>query len=99
MPKVDTEGIEAMFGVLGEKLGIKLRDLTKPFYVAVSGSRASTPLYDSMALLGGDMVRMRLRRAIETLGPVTQAMQTEMERRHSDLFSAEPQDGRPAEGS
>ncbi len=74
MQGLTAEGVEEMFKTMSDRLGIKLRDLTKPFYMAVSGSKASTPLYDSMALLGTDMVRMRLRRAIEALGPVTQAM-------------------------
>jgi glutamyl-tRNA synthetase len=99
MHGLTAEGVETMFKTMSDRLGIKLRDLTKPFYMALSGSKASTPLYDSMELLGTDMVRMRLRRAIEALGPVTQAMQSEMERKHFDLFSGESPEGLPAEGS
>ncbi|HQH93495.1 MAG TPA: glutamate--tRNA ligase, partial [Candidatus Fermentibacter daniensis] len=45
--ELTTEDVETMFKTLSEKTGIKLRDLTRPFYVAISGSKASTPLYDS----------------------------------------------------
>lgn len=99
MPAVTVTGIEEMFRDLGERLGIKLRDLTRPFYVAVSGSRASTPLYDSMALLGGDMVRMRLRRAIEALGPVTQATLSDWEARYAETFVKTASGGDPLAGS
>lgn len=96
---LSTEGVETVFKGLSEKTGLKLRDLTRPFYVAVSGSKASTPLYDSMALLGSDMVRMRLRRAIDALGQVTQGMLAEWEREYAETFSAQASDQDPREGS
>jgi glutamyl-tRNA synthetase len=89
---VGKEPLEGMFRGMSDKLGIKLRDLTRPFYVAISGSKASTPLFDSMEILGSDMVRMRLRRAQEALGPVTSAAVEEMQARYSALFgAAEPE--------
>jgi glutamyl-tRNA synthetase len=71
MEKLDHFGrdeINALFRRLAETFGVKLRELTRPFYVAMSGSATSTPLFDSMAILGSDMVRVRLRRAIQALG-------------------------------
>ena len=85
--ELTTEDVETMFKSLSEKTGIKLRDLTRPFYVAISGSKASTPLYDSVALLGSDMVRMRLRRAVDALGQVTQAMLADWEKQCREAFS------------
>ena len=85
--ELTTEDVETMFKSLSEKTGIKLRDLTRPFYVAISGSKASTPLYDSLALLGSDMVRMRLRRAVDALGQVTQAMLADWEKQCREAFS------------
>jgi len=85
--ELTTEDVETMFKSLSEKTGIKLRDLTRPFYVAISGSKASTPLYDSLALLGSDMVRMRLRRAVDALGQVTQAMLADWEKQYRESFS------------
>ena len=64
----DEEGIQRIFTELADKLDIKLRDLTRPFYVAVTGSTASTPLFASMALVGRDLTRSRLRYALELLG-------------------------------
>ena len=56
---------------LADKLDVKLRDFLTPFYVAMSGEKASTPLFQSMEILGSDMSRMRIRRAIEILGGIS----------------------------
>jgi glutamyl-tRNA synthetase len=92
MGQAGKQALEAMFRNMSEKLGIKLRDLTRPFYVAVSGSKTSTPLFDSMEVLGSDMVRMRMRKAQDVLGPVTSSALEEMQRRYSGLFGAREPD-------
>jgi len=51
-------------------MGYKLRDFLKPFFVAISGQAVSTPLFDSMEVLGPDLSRGRLRHAITVLGGV-----------------------------
>lgn len=56
---------------VADVLGVKLRDAIRPFYVAITGSAQSVPLFDSMALLGRDLVRERLRAALELLGGAT----------------------------
>ncbi|MEO1270716.1 MAG: glutamate--tRNA ligase [Myxococcota bacterium] len=48
-------------------MGLKLRDYIKPFYLAITGAESSTPLFDSMAILGKDLVRGRLRTSIKRL--------------------------------
>ncbi len=55
----------------GDLLGLKLRDAIRPFYIAISGSAQSVPLFDSMEILGRDIVRERLRVALELLGGAT----------------------------
>lgn len=60
--------IEGILKGVAETLGKKFRDVARPFYVAVTGNPTSVPLYDSMALLGRDVVRERLRHALELLG-------------------------------
>ncbi|HUY11068.1 MAG TPA: glutamate--tRNA ligase [Candidatus Dormibacteraeota bacterium] len=60
--------IDALFKRLSVALEVKTRDLTKPFYVAISGSPTSIPLYDAMEILGRDLVRERLRHALEIVG-------------------------------
>jgi glutamyl-tRNA synthetase len=58
---------EARFRALAAELGVKLGDLLMPVRVAVTGSRASPPLFESLRLLGAEEVRRRLRTALELL--------------------------------
>ena len=46
---------------------MKLKDLLRPFFFAISGSAVSLPLFDSVALLGPDLSRVRLRNALHKL--------------------------------
>jgi glutamyl-tRNA synthetase len=68
LPVWDAAGIEAVLKRVAEALGKKTRDVARPFYVAISGSPTSIPLFDSMELLGRDLVRERLRAALALLG-------------------------------
>ncbi len=61
-------GIEATFVGIAQRLGVKFRDVARPFYVAITGSPTSIPLYDAIELLGRDVVRERLRVALGLLG-------------------------------
>ncbi len=56
---------------LADALGLKMRDFLTPLFIAVSGKPVSLPLFDSMALLGADLTRMRLRSALQALGGVS----------------------------
>ncbi len=71
LPEFTHEAIEKAFRDLSEKLDVKLRDLSRPFYVALTGAEASTPLFRSMEILGLDLVRVRLRSAVESLGGIS----------------------------
>ncbi|NKN39336.1 glutamate--tRNA ligase [Agrobacterium sp. a22-2] len=53
--------IDEELRAISERLGKKLRVVTPPLFVAVSGSSRSLPLFDSMALLGRSVVRQRLK--------------------------------------
>lgn len=64
----DVPGIEAVLKRVAETLGAKFRDVVRPFYVAITGNAASVPLYDAMEILGRDLVRERLRHALEVIG-------------------------------
>ncbi|MDQ2662526.1 MAG: glutamate--tRNA ligase [Candidatus Eremiobacteraeota bacterium] len=71
----NVKAIETVFKGVSAVLERKLREVTRPFYVAITGSPTSVPLYDSMHVLGRDIVRERLRAAIEVLGGVSAAEQ------------------------
>jgi len=53
--------IEEELRAISERMGKKLRVVTPPLFVAVSGSTRSLPLFDSMALLGRSVMRQRLK--------------------------------------
>jgi glutamyl-tRNA synthetase len=63
----DEQGNEAAFRGLAEKLGVKLGDLLQPLRVAVTGSRASPPLFASLKLLGAKEALRRVERALPLL--------------------------------
>jgi len=71
LPEWTVPGIEGAIRRVAELLDAKLRDVVRPFYVAITGSAQSVPLFDSMRILGRDLVRERLRVALERLGGAT----------------------------
>jgi glutamyl-tRNA synthetase len=80
------ESVEVALRELAEKLDIKLKNLLLPFYVAVTGEKASTPLFQSMEILGSDMVRMRLRRAMDALGGISSKKLKALEKEFAALY-------------
>jgi glutamyl-tRNA synthetase len=81
-------GLEEVFRDLAGKFDVKLRELTRPFYVAIAGVEASTPLFQSMEILGSDLSRMRLRRAIEALGGISSKQAREVEKLYALHYRA-----------
>src|SRR5438034_7918326 len=75
-----SRAIEELFRDLVEKTGLRLRDAIRPFYVAITGAEAAPPLFQSMEILGSDLVRVRLRRAIDALGGLSARRLGELER-------------------
>jgi len=73
LPVWEFAAIEGTVRHVAELLGAKLRDVVRPFYVAVTGTPQSVPLFDAMVLLGRDLVRERLRVALQSLGGATRA--------------------------
>jgi glutamyl-tRNA synthetase len=81
LPAWNVFGIEMVFKQIADALGKKPREVARPFYVAVTGSPTSIPLYDSMELLGRDLVRERLRNALDLLGAPSKREQEEWKKR------------------
>ncbi|MEM1348077.1 MAG: glutamate--tRNA ligase family protein, partial [Myxococcota bacterium] len=61
------EEIKGCFEFIAGAMEVRQRHFNKPFFVAMSGSTVSTPLYESMHLLGADLSRVRIRHAIYVL--------------------------------
>ncbi len=60
--------IEGVMRGISQTLDRKFRDVVRPFYIAITGSPTSLPLFESMVLIGRDLTRERLRRALDALG-------------------------------
>ena len=63
----DRDNIAQVFQNIAEKEEKKLKEILPLFFQAISGSNVSLPIFDSMNILGVDLVRIRLRRALELL--------------------------------
>ena len=68
------DSLYAALKSLADDMGIKLRDLLAPVFVAISGRSVALPLFDSLAFLGRDLARARLRTALEALGGVSKGV-------------------------
>ena len=64
----DRHTLSSIFQKIAETEEMKLKQLMPLCFVAMSGTPVSLPLFDGLALLGPDLTRMRLRRALEILG-------------------------------
>lgn len=64
MPTLDGAALEAGMRAWCDKNGWKTKELFMPVRVAVSGRKATPPLFETMAVLGKERCRRRLRGAI-----------------------------------
>jgi len=63
----DRECLSSLFQQIAETEELKLKQILAPFFVAISGSTISLPIFDSLELLGPDLARTRIRIALEKL--------------------------------
>lgn len=71
LPAWNKDIISQTLMTLAEQMGIKLRDFMPTFFIAIAGSTSSTPVMESMAIMGADLTFARLRAALEVLGGVS----------------------------
>jgi glutamyl-tRNA synthetase len=67
IPQWHREAIFQQFQALATTMDIKLKDFLAPFFIAIAGTSASFSVMDSMALLGSDLSRARIRHALNVL--------------------------------
>jgi glutamyl-tRNA synthetase len=65
------DGVEATLRRTAEVLDVKLKDVIRPMYLAITGAAQGVPLFDSIVHLGRDIIRERLRHALELTGMPT----------------------------
>jgi glutamyl-tRNA synthetase len=71
---------------IADAMDIKLKPFLAPLFIAIAGSSASISVMDSMALLGADMTRARLRHALDVLGGVGKKKLKKMEKAYQQLL-------------
>ena len=74
-----------LFMQLAQQMDRKVRDVLAPIFIAIAGSPVSPPLFDSMAILGPDMSRARLRHSINILGGVGKKKLKKLEKEFNAL--------------
>jgi glutamyl-tRNA synthetase len=70
-PVFDKPTVERVLKAIADEQGLKFRDVARTYYVAMTGSPTSVPLFDAMVLLGRDICRERFRTALDVLGVPT----------------------------
>ena len=63
----ERDSLASLFQGIAETEKKKLKELLAPFFVCLTGSKVSLPLFDGMALLGADVTRTRIRKALQLL--------------------------------
>ena len=64
----DKPSVEGALRDTATKLDLKFKFMVRAFFIAITGSATSVPLFEATAHLGRDIVRERLRHALEILG-------------------------------
>jgi glutamyl-tRNA synthetase len=70
---------------LADAMGYKIRDFLAPLFIAIAGTTASFSVMDSMAIIGPDMSRARVRHALEVLGGVSKKQLKKLEKAYIQL--------------
>lgn len=70
---------------LATEMGLPIRDLLFPLFVAISGQSVSTPLFETLAILGPDLARARVRHALQCLGGVSKKQAKKLEKEYAAL--------------
>lgn len=81
----ERDAIESTVGQLAEEMDLKLRNFMPPIFMAVTGKSSATPLMDSMAILGPDLTRARLRHALGVVGGVSKKELKRLEKEFKQL--------------
>ena len=84
----EKEEIEKRLFALAKQLELKVRDFLYPFFMAIAGTSATISVLDTMALLGPDMSRARVRHALDTLGGVGKKKMKKMEKEYRNIAAA-----------
>lgn len=85
LPIWSEENIYQTLKGLAAHFDIKLKDFMQPFFVAIAGSTSSTPVMNSMYIIGADMTLARLRHACEIFGGLGKKKLKKLEEKNKSL--------------
>ena len=85
LPEWSENNIYQTLKGLSAAMDIKLRDMMAPFFIAIAGSSSSTPVMNSMFIIGPDMTLTRLRHAVEVLGGLGKKKLKKLEKTAADM--------------
>lgn len=83
--ELSRDTIEGELQALAEKLELKIRDFLFPLFVAISGRAVSTSVIESIAILGIDITRARIRAGIAALGGISKKQAKALEKEFRDI--------------
>ncbi|MGB0646297.1 MAG: glutamate--tRNA ligase [Bradymonadia bacterium] len=86
----DSQSIEACLRDMADRMELKLRVFLAPFFVAITGKTSATPLFDTLAILGKDLARVRIRDAIDTIKPISGKEAKKWDKAYRILMSNAP---------
>lgn len=67
----DKDNVSQVLKSTAEALDVKMKDMVRGLFLAVTGSAQGVPMFDAITHLGRDIMRERLRHALELLGAPT----------------------------
>jgi len=79
------DALFASLKALADQMELKPKVLFAPLFIALSGNKVAYSIPDSMAILGPDMTRARLRLAIEACGGVSKKAAKRLEKAYAGL--------------
>ncbi len=81
----ERDAIFAAMKTVADSMGVKVKDFFAPLFIAIAGTTASISVIDSMAILGPDLSRARIRYALDLLGGVSKKKLKKLEKAYSQL--------------
>lgn len=81
----DRDRLNELFAALAESMDLKIRDVLAPIFVAVSGKPVSPPLFDSMAIIGPDLIRARIKHGTDVLGGISNKALKKLQKEYEAL--------------
>ena len=81
------DSIQNELQCLSEQLDIKLCEFLSPLFVAITGKSVSISVIESIAIIGIDVSRARIRDAVKVLGGISKKMQKSLSAEYRELAS------------